>query len=342
MSLSEYICPLKCTGCGQVFPFPAGANRYTDFTPPNYAQTSNPDKEITRVKSPKDWVMPQLPVWCLHCDGPSYVERVPSEREFAHATGLRRKNAKFSEHGVEDPLLYLDEDDFQLLYEQCLRRSSTPKCVLCGSSAYIELSASRTETGLKHEACWGSPIRFPGYRIMSGTGSAPGNFRLFDKDGELAWSTIYKTKMPSFSLQAVIHIPRTSNNYAALRRILNTLMHWRKEGEAIALLQPLYEQRDATAVGIMGALHYLGLGVEHDGTRAKILFQEAMTSGDLAAHHNLASLHATGAPGVLQDNEAALALHHHACSVGASFAGESWFANPDARYARFRTDPRPR
>jgi hypothetical protein len=260
------------------------------------------------------------------------VERIPSQREFAHAAGLRKKSMEIGAHGISDDLLYLDERDFAQLYEQCMNRSTPPKCVLCGSSSYVEISMDKSGTGLKHGACWGSPILARGLRLSGFNGPPIGSLRLLDLNGELAWSTIYKTGTQLFWLDAVIHIPRNSEQYASLRRISNLLMNG-NDAEAVALIQPLLEEGDGTAIGMMGALHYLGRGVEHNGHMAETRFKEAIGLGDLSALHNLAKLYSTGAPGLSPDTQQGQEWHHVACHAGAVFDSEY------PGYGYFRTAP---
>lgn len=70
---------------------------------------------------------------------------------------------------------------------------------------------------------------------------------------------------------------------------------------AIALLEPLCEQGDPDAQSMLGVLYQIGIGVPGDGKKAVALLRSAAEKGVGLAAHNLATLYATGAPGIEPD-----------------------------------------
>lgn len=74
-------------------------------------------------------------------------------------------------------------------------------------------------------------------------------------------------------------------------------------GQAIALLEPLCDEGDADAQSMLGVLYQIGIGVPGDGEKAVALLRSAAEKGIGLAAHNLATLYATGAPGIEPDSE---------------------------------------
>lgn len=74
-------------------------------------------------------------------------------------------------------------------------------------------------------------------------------------------------------------------------------------GQAIALLEPLCHEGVPDAQSMLGVLYQIGIGVPGDGKRAVTLLRSAAEKGVGLAAHNLATLYATGAPGIEPDPE---------------------------------------
>ncbi len=90
-------------------------------------------------------------------------------------------------------------------------------------------------------------------------------------------------------------------------------------GEAAReLVAALAEQGDASALGIIGVVHFLGVGCPPDGALAVEYLTRAADAGDALAAHNLASLYFGGMPGVAADPGRARALYALSRELGST------------------------
>ena len=252
------------------------------------------------------------------------MERIPSAAEFRNAAGIRKLQDKNVRQGFDDELLYIDDDSFRKLHEFCVNRTATPKCILCGNSSYVEIDLYKRETGLNHDQCWGSPILAQGIIVGGSVGPPDGRVRFLNRDGKLLWATTNSYKMYQYWLKAVLHVPATHPDGTNFRTTINAIVNGELD-TALKILKPYCESGDVSGLSIMGALHYIGKGVEHDGIRARDLLNVAMEQGDLGACHNLASLYCTGAPGIERDVANGWKLFHRAKKVGAQFELDDFF-----------------
>ncbi|MCE3604943.1 hypothetical protein LXA47_15170 [Massilia sp. P8910] len=307
--------PLKCSGCAQEFAFPSKARAYTDL--PHAAGRST-----THFSQ-----MLLLPVWCHQCEGPSWAERIPAAREFALAAGLRRMPGRARHEGIADDLLDLDDADFAWLYQHLAERHAPPFCLECGSTRIAPIDTTQRDTGVLHEARWDSPILFLGFSIGSGglrTGRGLYTDRFHDATGQIAWTRMHASEY-FYCLSTVVEVRHDDPFHAVLTSIIRLIANGCSE-RAIAALAPLVDAQVPAALGLLGALHVLGEGVAHSGTAAAPLLGSAKALGDACAAHNLASLYATGAPGVAQDIPRARQLFGDALAMGGQYEPDDVYA----------------
>jgi hypothetical protein len=128
-----------------------------------------------------DWgVMLTDHAWCFQCEGPAYLERVPSKQEFKIARGFRAESGVPRPPNVEDELLDLYEEQFVFLIKHLPDRRASGKCLTCGSTTVRRLQlAVDMVVNLKHPLCGGA-MRLD--RIYS-NGFGPRTIRWFDVSG---------------------------------------------------------------------------------------------------------------------------------------------------------------
>src|SRR2546427_12139831 len=90
---------LKCTGCSQVFALPLGdhfvcSEGDLDLSSENLARSTAFHPVLRRR------------AWCVRCNSPVLVERLPSVREFMNAAALTRSSS-ISKPYIDDELLEL-------------------------------------------------------------------------------------------------------------------------------------------------------------------------------------------------------------------------------------------
>ena len=95
--------------------------------------------------------------------------------------------------------------------------------------------------------------------------------------------------------------------------------------KAIAILEPLCEQHDADALGMLGVFYQLGLGVPVDGPKALELLSAAVEGGSGIAAHNLGTIYVTGLPGVAPDLKKSRLYYRTAKQLGAQIAPDSFY-----------------
>jgi TPR repeat protein len=86
--------------------------------------------------------------------------------------------------------------------------------------------------------------------------------------------------------------------------------------EAAAMLEPLCAAGNPDAQSMLGVLYQIGIGVPSDGKRAATLLKAAAESGVGLAAHNLATLYATGAPGITPDTQLSRRYNRMARALG--------------------------
>jgi TPR repeat protein len=95
--------------------------------------------------------------------------------------------------------------------------------------------------------------------------------------------------------------------------------------KALAILSPLVSQEVPGALGLLGAMHQLGLGVERDGPKAVELLTKAAELGDGTSAHNLGTIYAMGMPGVPQNFQLSRQFYRTAKAMGAQVAIDSFY-----------------
>ena len=123
--------------------------------------------------------------WCVACNSPSYLERIPSLREFAVTAALVRNQENLLQLGIEDDLLQFGLAygvEALLLWQVRLsNRRSPQKCLMCGSK---HLLAHGTQCHLKHEGCEGD-LFLEGFFVPHSRGRGP--VRFYGWNGEFLW-----------------------------------------------------------------------------------------------------------------------------------------------------------
>lgn len=106
-------------------------------------------------------------VWCYQCEGPSYLERIPSNREYEVAARFRMNPDIPRPEHVEDELLEVDELQFQFLVKHLARRQASGSCLFCGSRSvqHLQLAMNRV-VNFRHPYCDGT-LRFDRFFINS-------------------------------------------------------------------------------------------------------------------------------------------------------------------------------
>ncbi|NHZ78518.1 hypothetical protein F2P44_04360 [Massilia sp. CCM 8695] len=311
--------PLKCSGCAQEFAFPSIGRAYTDLPQTGGRCGAHFSQMLL------------LPVWCHQCEGASWGERIPSAREFALAAGLRRMPGRARQEGIDDDLLDLDDADFAWLFQHLAGRNAPPFCLECGSTRVVPIDTTQRDTGLLHEGCWDSPILFHGFPIGSAglrTGREPYARQFHDVMGQIAWTRMLVQEFFRYRLSTVLEVRRDDPFHAVLASTIRLIANGSAE-RALGALAPLVDAQVPAALGLLGALHVLGEGVPHCGSTAAPLLEDAKALGDACAAHNLASLYATGAPGVPQDVPRARQLFGDALSMGGQYEGDDFYAQDD-------------
>lgn len=322
------VSPLVCTGCTQKFPFPGGYFFYTDLPPGERPQAAG----IVCPETASDaglhfWPLLIHLIWCLQCDRPSFIERIPVMRELNAIAALRRSGKKPHQHDIEDDLLWMDDDQFAAYYRHMLNRSPKPKCLLCAGSYFVLINQAERETGLRHEACWGSPIVYTGLQIGAGIPVRYHDYhvRHYNPDGLFVWAEACFACIDRYRLVVVLAPGADSPDRQALIAVIDAILA-NDPDMALILLAPLLSRQLPAALGLLGALHYAGRGVAHDGQQAIALLRRAVAAGDGAALHNLACLFCTGAPGVPRDDQQGRALFGQAWRQGAQYADDAFYA----------------
>ncbi|NHZ36363.1 tetratricopeptide repeat protein [Massilia rubra] len=309
--------PMKCTGCAQEFAFPSIGRSYTDL----------PEAGGRHAAHFSAMLLQQA--WCHECEGASWVERIPGEREFATAAGLRRRADRSGYEGIDDDLLEIEDDDFRWLYEHLPHRKAPPRCLVCASTHFTPIDATQRQTPIVHEACWDSPIEFRGFSIGSGglqTGGRSYAHRFYDAEGDVVWAKLCMQEFLVGRLIVILHARRHDPAHATLAAAIDLVIN-RASDDALAVLAPLAAANNPAALGLLGALHYVGEGVAHSGTEAVSLLEKAKALGDACAAHNLASLYATGAAGVAKDIARARQLFAEARAMGGQYERDDFYAH---------------
>ncbi|NHZ96874.1 hypothetical protein [Massilia sp. CCM 8734] len=196
--MTTYYNPMKCTGCAQEFAFPSLARSYTDLPEAGGRSTIHFSEMLL------------LPAWCHDCNSASWIERIPSRREFDTAASLRRRANRSGCLGIEDDLLDIEDDDFRWLYHNLSNRNTPPRCLICASTRFTPIDPNQWQTPIVHDACWDSPIEFRGFPIGSGWHSGRSYvYRFHNAEGDFAWAELWTLKSRMAELYAMLHARRS-------------------------------------------------------------------------------------------------------------------------------------
>ena len=114
----------------------------------------------TRAKpSYRDWNWATVltnRIWCFQCEGPSYTERIPSQREFDLAFKFRSDPDLPRPDNLEDELLDIDDEQFHFLRKHLKGRHQNNICIYCGSGSvrFLQTAMNRV-VNFKHPLCGG-------------------------------------------------------------------------------------------------------------------------------------------------------------------------------------------
>ncbi len=151
------------------------------FLPSEMLLYQPPEKEGAPAYRDWDWgVMLTERAWCFQCGHPTYLERVPSQREFEVAARVRSLPDLPRPPNVEDELLEIDDIQFQFLANHLAGRRSSGCCLTCGSKSVrrLQLAIDRV-VNLKHPLC-GGPLRIDRFYF---NGFGPKAIRWFEVNG---------------------------------------------------------------------------------------------------------------------------------------------------------------
>jgi len=94
---------------------------------------------------------------------------------------------------------------------------------------------------------------------------------------------------------------------------------------ALVILAPLVKEEVAGALGLLGAMHQLGMGVPVDGPKTVELLTRAADLGDGVSAHNLGTVYGGGLPGVERDPILSRRYYRRAKELGAQFAPNEFY-----------------
>jgi hypothetical protein len=174
---------LKCTGCSQSFSFPLG----------DHCVYTTGDLNLSAANlwsSPHFHRMLRRRAWCVQCNGPVLVERVPTVNEFMQAAALMRSPAD-NRPAINDELLELTLDEQRFLFGKLAHRTAGARCLCCSSLEWISIEVvdGKLSPPLLHEAC-NSPLEWSGFIASYVRRAGFTKVRAYSFDGELLASSV--------------------------------------------------------------------------------------------------------------------------------------------------------
>ncbi len=113
---------LKCSGCSEVFAFPASTDSaYTDL--PEHWGRATANAALRVVPLPDAWDL--IPVWCLRCNAPAWVEAIPTRQQLYDIAALRHLPVK---QRPSETWYHWSDENFQWLAQAWLQRTTPPRC----------------------------------------------------------------------------------------------------------------------------------------------------------------------------------------------------------------------
>lgn len=94
---------------------------------------------------------------------------------------------------------------------------------------------------------------------------------------------------------------------------------------ALSLLEPLVKKSVPGALGLLGVMYQLGVGVERNGIKAVELLKRAVELGDGTSAHNLGTIYGMGMPDIPQDHQLSIQYYRKAKDMGAQFAADEFY-----------------
>ena len=304
---------LKCSGCFYTVGFQDFncSHTYTRNTTNQqaFSQANYPRCEVTGLPhycDPNTMVMLASPCWCLHCNRPTLIERIPDIDQYMKAAALRRLPEQERHNAASDYLLYLEDENFLEHYQWRMTRTAPSKCLRCGNSAYILIDENQRDTGITHEYCWNSPIECIPPHICSHEYVAQINC-YHSLTGELNWLHVHR--------RTVISCMTDDPCKADLRKAAYAIVRY-KETEAFDILEALSKENRTPAMTALGTLYLFGIGVEADGEQAFHYLSKALQAGDGLAAMNLSRMYWAGMAGIKADDEKMKYYLHTAREMG--------------------------
>jgi len=95
--------------------------------------------------------------------------------------------------------------------------------------------------------------------------------------------------------------------------------------KALLIVTPLVEKEVPGALGLLGSMYQVGVGVPHDVPKAVELLTQAYELGDGVAAHNLGTIYGMGQHGVEQDLPKSKYYYREAKKMGAQFASDEFY-----------------
>ncbi|MBR7780705.1 hypothetical protein [Undibacterium luofuense] len=163
---------VRCLECDEHHVFPPELLLYTSA-------------ETGKKPSYRDWNWATVltnRIWCFQCEGPSYTERIPSQREFDLAFKFRSDPDLPRPDNLEDELLDIDDEQFHFLRKYLKVRHQKNSCICCGSESvrFLQTAMNRV-VNFKHPLC-GGILQFDRFFFLNGSGKK--TIRWFSIQGE--------------------------------------------------------------------------------------------------------------------------------------------------------------
>lgn len=304
---------LKCTGCFLRVGFEDYncSHIYTHNTTNQqaFSQAHYPRCDVTGLPHYVDSRMMSMltsACWCLHCNRPTLVERIPDIDQYLKAAAWRRLPPEKRSIRIHDYLINMDDEVFLAHYQWRITRAAPPKCLRCGNSAYILIDENKRDTGITHEYCWNSPIECIPPHICSAEYRAQISC-YHALSGDLNWLHL--------SERTVISCMTDDLCKDDLRKAAHAIVRY-KETEAFDILEALSKENRPPAMTALGTLYLFGIGVEADGELAIHYLSKALKAGDGLAAMNLSRMYWAGMAGIKADDEKMKSYLHTAREMG--------------------------
>ena len=95
--------------------------------------------------------------------------------------------------------------------------------------------------------------------------------------------------------------------------------------KAFSIINPLVVKDEPAALGLLGLMYQIGMGVDRDLSRAVKLLTSACEKGNGTAAHNLGTIYEMGEEEIPKDHEKSKMYYRKAKELGAQFAPDDFY-----------------